>query len=222
MLFKKRNINQYNNIGQKIKEARQKTGLSLKIIGKHINLNPKYLQAIEEENWSVLPGEIYTKNFLKRYCTFLKIDKKEYQNINLNNYYNKKNKQSNNNFRRKTKAKDFFNIPKTIKFLLIFFICASLFFYVIIEVKKITEPPKLNITFPKSDTTVSTSTIQIKGYTENNAEVKINQQKIILNKDNTFSEKIHLLPGINYIKIQADRKHSKTNQIQRKIIYNKE
>ena len=61
-------------IGDSLREARTRRGLSPADVQKGVRIRERYLTALEEENWDVLPGEAYTKGFLRTYAEFLGLD----------------------------------------------------------------------------------------------------------------------------------------------------
>jgi cytoskeletal protein RodZ len=61
-------------IGASLREARIKRGLSAADIQKAIRIRDRYLQALEEERWELLPGDAYVKGFLRTYADFLGLD----------------------------------------------------------------------------------------------------------------------------------------------------
>jgi cytoskeleton protein RodZ len=62
------------DIGATLREARQRRGLSLDDVQQSLHFRVRYLTALEEEHWDVLPGEAYTKGFLRTYAEFLGLD----------------------------------------------------------------------------------------------------------------------------------------------------
>jgi cytoskeleton protein RodZ len=58
-------------IGDSLREARTRRGLSAADVRKGIRIRERYLTALEEEHWELLPGEAYTKGFLRTYAEFL-------------------------------------------------------------------------------------------------------------------------------------------------------
>ncbi|HLY94077.1 MAG TPA: RodZ domain-containing protein [Gaiellaceae bacterium] len=58
-------------IGASLREARTRRGLSPADVHKGIRIRERYLTALEEERWDMLPGEAYTKGFLRTYAEFL-------------------------------------------------------------------------------------------------------------------------------------------------------
>ncbi len=61
-------------IGSSLREARVKRGLSPADVQKAIRIRDRYLQALEEERWELLPGDAYVKGFLRTYADFLGLD----------------------------------------------------------------------------------------------------------------------------------------------------
>lgn len=61
-------------IGASLREARIKRGLSPADVQRAIRIRDRYLQALEEERWELLPGEVYVKGFLRTYADFLDLD----------------------------------------------------------------------------------------------------------------------------------------------------
>src|SRR2546421_1020800 len=61
-------------IGQSLHEARTNRGLSAADVQTALRIRERYLTALEEERWELLPGEAYTKGFLRMYAEFLGLD----------------------------------------------------------------------------------------------------------------------------------------------------
>src|SRR5215469_9864188 len=61
-------------IGGSLREARLKRGLTPADVQKAIRIRDRYLQALEEERWELLPGDAYTKGFLRTYADYLGLD----------------------------------------------------------------------------------------------------------------------------------------------------
>ncbi|MFO7173402.1 MAG: DUF4115 domain-containing protein [Bacillota bacterium] len=61
-------------IGKKLRQAREAQGLTLAMAEDATKIRKKYLLALEEGRESDLPGEVYTKGFLRSYGNFLGLD----------------------------------------------------------------------------------------------------------------------------------------------------
>ena len=61
-------------VGTYLKEAREARKLSIKDVARQTNITPKYIEALENEDYSQFPGETYALGFLKNYSDFLALD----------------------------------------------------------------------------------------------------------------------------------------------------
>lgn len=61
-------------IGSLLRQAREQRGLSLADVEEQTKIRSKYLEALENENFDKLPGQVYVRGFLKTYARFLDLD----------------------------------------------------------------------------------------------------------------------------------------------------
>jgi cytoskeletal protein RodZ len=61
-------------IGSSLRDARARTGLDLQQLEVETKIRAKYLRALEEERFELLPGETYVKGFLRIYAERLGLD----------------------------------------------------------------------------------------------------------------------------------------------------
>jgi len=61
-------------IGARLKEARMEKDISLDSLQDTTKIQKRYLVAIEEENFSILPGKFYAKAFIKEYAIAVGLD----------------------------------------------------------------------------------------------------------------------------------------------------
>ena len=61
-------------IGNSLREARLRQGLEIPRIEAETKIRGKYLRALEEEQFEVLPGDTYVKGFLRTYADYLGLD----------------------------------------------------------------------------------------------------------------------------------------------------
>src|ERR1700721_59521 len=64
-------------IGARLREARMRGKIDLNQAESDTKIRAKYLRAMENEEWSLLPGEIYAKTFLRTYADYLGLDSRE-------------------------------------------------------------------------------------------------------------------------------------------------
>jgi cytoskeleton protein RodZ len=61
-------------IGNSLREARLRQGLEFPRVEAETKIRGKYLRALEEEQFELLPGETYVKGFLRTYAEYLGLD----------------------------------------------------------------------------------------------------------------------------------------------------
>jgi cytoskeleton protein RodZ len=75
------------SLGQKLREAREAHSYSVEQIARDTHISKQYLEALELENFSALPGDTYVVGFLRNYAEYLGLDPEElvtlYKNIRI-------------------------------------------------------------------------------------------------------------------------------------------
>lgn len=61
-------------IGNTLAEARTRRGVDLDEVHAATGIRPRYLRAIEEEDWNALPEEFYARSFVRKYAEFVGVD----------------------------------------------------------------------------------------------------------------------------------------------------
>ena len=61
-------------IGTSLREARLRKGMTLATASEATKIRGRHLQALEDEQFDVLPGQTYVRGFLKTYADFLGLD----------------------------------------------------------------------------------------------------------------------------------------------------
>jgi cytoskeleton protein RodZ len=61
-------------IGSVLKETRKRQGMDIRTAEARTKIRIKYLRALENEEWDVLPGTAYTRGFLRTYAELLGLD----------------------------------------------------------------------------------------------------------------------------------------------------
>ncbi|HEV2786809.1 MAG TPA: helix-turn-helix domain-containing protein [Solirubrobacteraceae bacterium] len=64
------------DIGASLREARMRARIDVSEIEAQTKIRAKYLRALENEEWDLLPGPTYVKSFLKTYAEALDLDAK--------------------------------------------------------------------------------------------------------------------------------------------------
>ena len=70
--------------GERLKKSREDKGCSLEQVARDTNIAKKYLIALEEEDFTIFPGEPYLIGFLKNYSEYLGLDPDEIVTLHRN------------------------------------------------------------------------------------------------------------------------------------------
>jgi len=69
------------SLGEHLRTSREAKGLDLEQAGKDTKISIRYLQALENEDFSGFPGEAYITGFLRNYGDYLELDAQELLNM---------------------------------------------------------------------------------------------------------------------------------------------
>src|ERR687884_1267879 len=62
------------DIGPTLREARMRQRIDISKVESETKIRAKYLRALENEEWQLLPGPTYVKSFLRTYADYLELD----------------------------------------------------------------------------------------------------------------------------------------------------
>jgi cytoskeleton protein RodZ len=65
------------DIGATLREARMRAKIDINEVETRTKIRAKYLRAIENEEWGLLPGDVYVKSFLRTYGEYLGLDTRQ-------------------------------------------------------------------------------------------------------------------------------------------------
>ena len=202
-------------VSEQLRSTRQSKKIKLSEIAKKLNINEKYLTALEKGEYNKLPHGVYGKNFLREYALFLGLDYKKLATDfeeEVNALEPKKQKEIFS--KQVVKKRYLLAMPKILSFLVIC-IC---FIYLGYRVNKIISPPFLILSYPAADIITEQNSLEIVGRTEAEANLIINGQTVLTDKNGNFLQNISLKNGITIITVTASKKHSRANTIIRQIL----
>ena len=202
-----------------IRNARMAKKLDLQKIANTLKINIKYLEALESGTYSNLPKGLYGKSFIREYATYLKLNPNDIVKMYEAETEGRKSSVQEDLFSKKVpKSFYFLTVPKIVKNFLIVFSVTIVLLYLGYYIKNLLNQPSLVVYSPEKDDIIKEHTVEIKGKTELEAEITINSETILADREGYFNKTINLSDGVNIINISAKKKYSKENKIIRKII----
>ena len=214
-LFKTKEV-KMTTLGNFLQQERQNRGLSIKDLSDQTRIKQVYLEMLEQSDFSKLPADVYVKGFLK----------------NLAGYYNLLDQDLVNQFEKeriseprvikteKNKDAGKFKItlnPKIIIITASIVLFLGALIYVGTQIRSVLVPPFLEITEPVDDSSILGNSVLIAGKTELGAEVTINNQLAVVDKEGQFAENLILSKGLNLIEVASKNKFGRISKILRKI-----
>ena len=200
-------------IGQAIKETRVKKNISFSKLAAITKIKKEFIQAIEKENWQLLPEYPVVTGFVKNIAQALGLNRKGIVAL-LRRDYPPKELTINP---KPDVAREFVWSPKLTFFAGIALVTITVFGYLIIQYIKFISPPKLIVDFPKEQMVIKENSLKVSGDTDPEATLKINNQPVILDQNGHFSADIEVFEGTKEVKIISKSRSGKETVITRKI-----
>lgn len=204
-------------LGKKLKEIREQKKIPLDFVARKLNINLKYLLAIEEDRFDHLPAGLYGKNYIRDYTKLLGLPAAETKKW-LNSNFDFINESSDPFSNKVLSRHNFIAFPRMIRNLILLLLFSACLFYLAFYFKKIIFPPKLEIYHPDKNLKISENSLKVAGKTEAEAEISINGQTVLNNDNGNFTAEIKLKKGINNILIKAKKKYSGESSVLRQIL----
>lgn len=217
-LFSRRAITGQEQLGEKLRKLREESGPSLEQFATQAGIQPKYVVALEAGQYGQLPGEVYIRNFLRKYAEafhvsparLLELYERERALVCRIGPIDRLPQTA-----PETQAPDVYRILKVLGSLGI--LCALLA-YLGITVYRVITPPALNVLAPADDLITHELSLVVSGTAEKESHVRINGQEVVLDPNGGFAERIDLQQGLNVMKISAKKQHSREQVLYRQVI----
>lgn len=201
-------------VGEILKKKRQEKNLNFEEVEKATKIRAKFLEAIEERDYQNLPPATFVKGFIRNYGQYLGLDPSRLLAIYRREFNEKNSKVF---IERKVEDSRFNITPNVVLAFFISFVVVIFLFYLFNEYRIYKSAPQIIISAPEEFEIIPDKTVEIKGRTQPEIILSINDQKVEINNDGSFSQEITLLPGTNIITVRATNKFGKTTEIKRSV-----
>lgn len=189
-----------------LQTARLDKEITLDEISKRTKIPKRYLEAFESEKSADFPDEPYRSLMLREYADFLGLNPDELVSVFRRDYIKKDV--------NKVQRISFLSITPQLTYIIV---VATLFvafgLYLVFEYIKFNRPPILQVDWPQNLTKI----VEIKGVTDAESTIKINDSLVVVDQDGHFVKKMELSTSEAKIVVQSTSPAGKTT-IEEKIL----
>lgn len=177
-----------NTIGQILKEARIKKGISLTKLENQTKIKREFILKLEKNDWDNLPEFPVVSGFVKNLATVLRISEDSAIAVLRRDY---KPKKLAINPKPDVDRKIFWS-PKLTFTIGIGTLLVLVLGYLGFEYLKFVRPPELRIISPRENEQILQNMVKIEGKTTTDAILTVNNQPITLDQDGKFNSEIEI------------------------------
>ncbi len=221
-IFAKKTISSRRSLGSMLLSKRKEKDVTLHKAEIDTKIRFKYLQALEQDDYTNMPPDVYNVGFLERYCEYLGLDPKKYierykderqvQDNLSKKFFNFQDKRGIINPGHPEKFKNklkFVITPQIFITSIVVFLVVGILGYIWFQVKSFAAAPPLELTNPNEQIIVSMDTVEVKGNTDPTVDLTINGRAVGVDNDGNFIQNVELIKGINTVEIKAQNKANK-------------
>ena len=205
-------------VGEIVKTKRIEKGLTLEEVESATKIRKKFLEAIESDEYGILPSVAYAKGFVKNYSDYLGLPTRDV----LAFFRRQTTEASKSSLLPKsvdaTLRHTFFRLtPARFVALLLGGLTVIFISSFVLQYLKIKEPPALTVDSPKAETTTTERRIDVLGKTEADATILVNGVSVLVRQDGKFFDQVSLVTVVNTITVTATSRFGKEIVVQRKV-----
>lgn len=201
-------------LGERLAKLRESQKFTVEELAKEIKIRGDYIKALESGEYQLLPTKVYARGFINAYAKYFNVSEerlvklfdREYQ---IYKNIHKKDEPQVEEITRLPALPKIVLTSKTIIAIAAFLIITLAGSYLYFGFQKFVSAPWLKIEEPAGEVTTKEQAIAIKGSTQNDARVFINDQLIQVGLDGSFIDQVGLSPGLNNITIKSINKFDK-------------
>lgn len=205
-------------VGDLLKEERLHHSITLSDLAKATRIRTEHLQALEENNFSLLPAATFVKAYIRNYARVLDFDPEPLIRLLRRDF--KESAQGQlvpREFLTPLLRKRVFLTPITIAVIsgaVAFLILLS---YVGFQWYKLQQPPSITVEFPEEFETVGPQ-VEVAGVTDSDAIVVVNEQPVALQPDGSFATVVSFQQeGLQTILILATDPRGEFGKLERHV-----
>ena len=198
------------SVGQLLQAGRVAKKMELADVARITRIRSEFLQALEADDYSKLPGNTVASGFIKNYAQFLGLPVEQILAAFRRDFM--ENPQGRIIPRGMTSPVTDVSIwtPKTTGIAIVIMLVTMFGAYLLYQYRILTGAPPLSIIRPIDQYKTSEKSVEIAGVTDPQAMLSVNGQLVALDKGGTFSFRVPLDFEVNKISVVVASKYGKT------------
>ena len=196
-------------LGEKLRSARERKGITLEQAGKNTRIRQKFLRALEAGDYLALPGAVYTRGFLRSYGEYLDLHPDELVALYHAERPGPEPPQPLRPIRPITR-RSLVLTPRLLVPLGLVAGTALFLGYLYYQFTSFAVPPRLAIDDPAADVIVQQADFTIRGRTVSDGKVSVTvfpgpdrYTDIRAGTDGAFTVSVRLKPGANHVEVEV-------------------
>jgi len=195
-------------VGEILKTAREKRKLTIAQAEGATKIRAKFLEAIEQNNFDLLPPGTFTRGFIKNYASYLGVSPDDALAFYRRQTTVEKPAQTKEEKDRRI-HRGFQITPQLFTSISLATLVFLFLAYLIYSYFTFAGAPSLLVSSPKNNIVVKSESVSVIGKTDPDAKLSINEETVGLSENGSFEQNITLHPGINTLKIVSENKFKK-------------
>ncbi|MFH0927864.1 MAG: helix-turn-helix domain-containing protein [bacterium] len=220
MTFTKKNLRAAETVGNYLAELLENSGIALSDLGPALKVREKYLEALFLDRFEDLPDLFYARHLVKRLVVLLNGSPEYAEKLFEEQAGERKESEAPQLVfeRRKVGSFSLIVVARVLAAVGLAFVFLGLLGYLGFSAYKALTPPALTVTFPATDIVTQERSIVVKGHTEREVRITVNDQVVTSDDRGEFQTPLFLDPGLNIIEVHAAKRYSRDQVVYRKVL----
>jgi cytoskeletal protein RodZ len=206
--------------GEVLKKQRKNLDRSIEQVALDTKIQPRFIKYIESNDFEKFDSPIYAQGFIKIYANYLDLNEDRILAIYRRSV--PEIKKENKTIRETIKSPKKLKItPKLIAVSLSIIFLVGILSYIGYQIYQFQSPPEIQISSPENETSVEERSIEVKGVTDTNTSLFVNDIPVDIDTEGNFQYEVELNPGVNLITVLAKKDNSTQESVETvKVTYN--
>ena len=204
-------------IGQEFQEERKKQNLTLEEVARATKIREEFLVAIERGDHKKLPSPAYAYGFVRNYAKFLGLPVEKSLALFSRDFDEKKSIEILPKGLISTGEFSILKFKIGRSAFLISVVLVAVASFLFFQYRSALFNPTLTIDSPRENQTINSLTVEVRGKTDPNATLTVDNEQIPIDSNGSFKKQISVFPGRRTLVFQVENKFGRLTQLKRSI-----